>query len=167
MTSAPSSNAENIHVDPRAALEARDRAPVSAEIRTTRPDAALMSFLWSVMAYCASVCSVTLAILSNRRTAGGKGDRRRRRKGDALVRRSEQLIAGDARGEQRFRVELAQTAETGTIAEQARIEKVRRPASRLGDELAESKHVTCQCKLQEFLPEIAHRSIGLRTSRRV
>ena len=86
----------------------------------------------------------------------GKSDRGRGRKGDALVGRSEKLIAFNAGGEQRLRIELAQAAEALAVAEQSRIEKVRCLAPRLGHEFTEAKHFACQREGEKFLAEIGH-----------
>jgi hypothetical protein len=87
---------------------------------------------------------------------GGKSDRRRRGKGDALVRGSEKLVAADARSNQCLRVELAQAAQARAVVEQSRVEEIRSPAPRLGHEVTKSKHVTCQGELQKGLSEVGH-----------
>ena len=84
----------------------------------------------------------------------GEGDRRRRRQGDPLVRRSEQLVAGHARSQQRLGIEPAEPPQALAVVEQSRVEEVRRPASRLGHELPETQHVACQRKGEEFLAKI-------------
>ena len=65
----------------------------------------------------------------------GQRDRRRRGQRDALVGRSEQLVARHAGGQVRLGVEPAQPAQAFAVVEQSRVEEVRSLAPGLGDEL--------------------------------
>src|SRR5262249_3936496 len=55
-----------------------------------------------------------------------------------------------------------QTAQAFAVVEQARVEKIRCVAPRLGNELAEAEYVMCQCEGKELLAERVHRDGILR-----
>src|SRR4029077_19045373 len=74
----------------------------------------------------------------------GQRDRRRRRKSDPLVRRSEKLVKSHTGCKRRFGVELSEAAQALAVVEQSRVEKVRRKASGLGDKVTETQHIACQ-----------------------
>ena len=107
-----------------------------------------------------SFASLRLKLKGRLLTLFGKRDRGRRRQGDALVGRTEDLVAGNSRRPQRLRVELTEAAQAVAVAEQPGIEEIGTVPARLGHEFPESKHVACQRKGEEFLAKVGHRGSG-------
>ena len=59
----------------------------------------------------------------------------------------------------RFRVELRELLQRGAVMEQARVEKIRRHAPRLGLEFAEAQHFLLDGEADELLAEIGRHRI--------
>src|SRR6266550_1846080 len=94
-------------------------------------------------------------------------DSRRRGQRYALVRGAEQLIALHARRQIRPGIKIAKPAQAFAVVEQACVEKIGSLPSRLGHELAKSKHVACQCKFEKILAEIGHEAAWLKAVERL
>src|SRR5207253_7640509 len=93
----------------------------------------------------------------------GEGDRGGRGERDALVRRAEEDVEADSGGERRAGIEARRFAEALAIAEQSRIEEVRREPSRLGPELPEAQHAGADREVDELAPEsfaVVRRGVG-------
>src|SRR5689334_11732990 len=72
----------------------------------------------------------------------------------ALIGRAEQLVEGDARSDYGLGIKLSESAQRFTIAEQPRIEKVRRLTSSLRYEIAEAQHLLLQREGEKFLAKV-------------
>src|SRR4051794_31817754 len=84
----------------------------------------------------------------------GKGDRRGRGQGDALVGGAEDHVEADAGRQRRLGVVPRELAQLEAVVEKAGVEEVRGQPPRLRPEFAEPEHPGADRKLDELPPEI-------------